>query len=90
MSDLASYEWDDAKRAKNRAKHGVDFADVVRFHWASALLIDDRRHDEPRVRALGLIDGKLMALVYTERGARVRVISLRKAEKQERRLYERS
>ena len=82
-------EWDDDKRAANLAKHGVDFADAARFDWDTALELEDARYDygERRWRALGLIDGRLHALVYARRGDAIRVISLRKANAREERLH---
>ena len=87
MSTADDYEWDAAKRETNRAKHGVDFEDVRRFDWATAILGVDSRQAEPRMTAVGFIDTTLMVLIYVDRGDRTRVISLRKAEPHERRRY---
>lgn len=47
--------WDEAKRASNLAKHGLDFADVAHFDFDTALLdIDDREdYGEVRETAIG-------------------------------------
>ena len=84
------YEWDEAKRAANLAKHGVDFAAVRSFEWDTALRFPDRRKDygEARWLLLGMICRRLHLLVFTEREDRVRVISLRKANQKERARYE--
>ena len=83
------YEWDKAKRRSNLAKHGVDFADVERFDWTSAIERADTRrpYGERRWRSLGLIDGILHMLVHTRRAQRVRVISMRKASRKEKADY---
>ena len=83
------FTWDERKHAVNLAKHGVDFAVVERFAFDTALVIIDDRKDygEVRYRALGMIDGHLHALVFTTRGGRTRVISLRRANDRERRNY---
>lgn len=75
------FEWDDAKRTANLAKHGVDFAVVREFDWETANHRRDVRRDygEVRWRSSGFIGQRLHLLVYTWRGDRVRVISLRKA-----------
>lgn len=39
------FEWDEAKRAANLAKHGVDFAAVHRLDWSSSLTARDGRTD---------------------------------------------
>jgi uncharacterized protein len=83
------YEWDEAKRAANIAKHGVDFADASAFEWASALQRLDLRRDygEARWQALGYIGEHLFLLVFTPRGDRTRIISLRRANSIERDYY---
>lgn len=73
------YEWDEAKRRSNRAKHRVDFEAIHRFEWDSATYQDDDRHDEPRIKATGFIGLVLYTVIYTERGDNTRIISLRKA-----------
>lgn len=79
------WDWDEAKRQANLAKHGVDFADLVRFDWLSAQVEPDLRRDygEQRLNAFGLIGERLYALTYTMRGSTYRAISLRKANYRE-------
>jgi len=84
------YEWDAAKAAENRHKHGVGFNAVLDFDWATALVVADKRVDygEPRWLALGMIGMRLHSLAFTVRGERIRIISLRMASRKERTLYE--
>ena len=84
------YEWDEAKRAVNVAKHGLDFAQVTAFEWQDALILPDMRRDygEPRYYALGKLAGRLHVLVFTPRDDSVRVIGLRKANAREVALYD--
>jgi uncharacterized DUF497 family protein len=84
------FEWDEAKRRHALALRGVDFAAMERFDWSSAVIRPDRRQDygEVRLRAMGLIDGRLHEAVFTPRGGKVRIISLRKANARERRLWD--
>lgn len=72
------------------AERGLSFELVEEFEWDSALVIEDDRRDygERRFQALGMITGRLHALVFTPRAGRVHVISLRKANRREIRLYE--
>lgn len=81
------YEWDEAKRRSNAQKHGVDFAAVETFDWESALVERSGRGGEVRYVAVGYIDVRLYCLVFTERGTRIRVISLRCASRGEERRY---
>lgn len=84
------YEWDEGKRLRNRAKHGIDFAKVEQFEWESVVRFPDTRkpYGEPRWLALGSIGARVHVLIYTERLGRVRVISLRKANNKETASYE--
>ena len=82
-----SYEWDEAKRRGNIAKHGIDFAAIDRFQWSAALIEPDDRHSEPRFRALGYIERRLHTVVYTERGGNTRIISIRKSNLKEEDRY---
>ncbi len=84
------FEWDEAKRFANLRKHGVDFARVVAFEWqTSTAYLDRRRHyGELRLIASGFISHRLHILVFTYRGSRIRVISLRKANDKEIAEYE--
>lgn len=83
------YDWDDAKREWTLEARGLDFADRDRFDWESALVANDGRAEYGEVRfvAIGLLDGETCVVCYTHRGARIRIISLRKASRKERSLY---
>jgi len=84
------YEWDEAKRVANLRKHGVDFEAVADFDWSAALLLEDARRDygESRWIALGPIGRRIHCLAFTKRGGRIRIISLRKANRREVNRYE--
>ena len=79
-------EWDDDKARTNIADHGIDFMDVGPIFADLAAIdeIDDREnYGEERILRIGLANGRLLAVCYTERGDRIRIISARKAEKRE-------
>ena len=84
------FEWDEAKRQANLAKHGVDFADTESFDWAGALRWPDQRRDHGEIRflALGEIRGRVHSISFTMRGRTLRIISLRKANDRETKRYE--
>ncbi len=84
------YEWDENKRAANLARHNVDFVAVVDFEWDTAFeAIDDRfNYAEERWIALGFIGKRLHVMVYTCRAETIRIISLRRANKREKKYYE--
>ena len=81
-------EWDEAKRDSNIVKHGVDFRAIEDFDWDTALTREDVRGDygEHRFVSIGLIGNRLFVVVWTEREER-RLISLRKANKREERIF---
>ena len=59
------WDWDDAKRQANLAKHGVDFALIARFQWTGATTEPDRRfdYDEDRLIVTGLIGDRLHVVI---------------------------
>jgi uncharacterized protein len=84
------YQWNRDKATANLRKHGIDFADAVSvFSDDLALTISDERFDEERFVTIGLDGfGRVLVVVYTLRGEAIRVISARKASRQERQQYE--
>ena len=86
------FEWDEEKAKQNLRKHGVSFEEAKTvFGDPLSLTIPDPGHsaDEPRFIDLGLSAAqRLLAVVYTERGPRIRIISSRSATAAERKSYE--
>lgn len=81
---LPEFEFDEAKSRANAVKHGID------FHEAQALWLDPdllrapgRSVVEPRVLFIGRIDERHWVAVATSRGARIRLISVRRARPEE-------
>jgi len=83
------YEWDEKKRLANLGSHGVDFVSVREFDWDTALIAPDTRREygEARFVALGIIEDRLHVCVFTDRPGVRRIISLRKANRREVRMY---
>ena len=81
--------WDEAKRRRNLAKHGVDFAIAEQFDFVTAVIEEDdsERYGEQRQIATGRIGDALYVYVYSLRGDEDHAISLRKATPRERRRY---
>lgn len=82
------FEWDDEKEKKNIIKHGIDFSTAARvFEDVNRLEFFDETHsdDEDRYITIGQINGVavIIMLVYTERKRAIRIISARKATRQE-------
>ncbi|WP_175651015.1 BrnT family toxin [Pseudomonas sp. Marseille-P9899] len=84
------FEWDNAKKRINLIKHGVDFEDVPSMFEYPMLVLHDGRGDyeEARWVGIGWIRAFVAVVVYTERsGDVIRVISARKATREESRNY---
>ena len=88
-----TFEWNPKKEASNLAKHGVSFAEAQSvFSDEYARLIPDPDHsdDEDRFIILGVsISARLLVVCHCIRSEdTIRIISARKAQKSERKLYE--
>lgn len=86
------FEWDEKKRFENIAKHAIDLADA-RTIWRGPVLdpIAERFVDgEHRALAIGMIgpDEIIIAVVYTLRGDTLRLISARRARRNERKAFQ--
>lgn len=83
------YEWDEAKRLANLRKHGIDFIDLPTLFEGYIVTVGDNRYDygEQRFVTFGLLQGRVIAVVHTERADCIRIISARKATKYEQRAY---
>jgi uncharacterized protein len=85
------FEWDTNKAASNYAKHGVTFEaakGVFKDPFAIEQLDDRANYGEDRFILLGMASGnRLLVVIYTMRGDRIRIISARGAEPYEQREY---
>ncbi len=77
------YEWDESKRAETLRKREIDFASMEYFDWETAIHQRSNRGGEERWSSFGLIGARLHHVIWTERGDRIRIISLRKANARE-------
>ena len=84
-----TFEFDALKDAANQAKHGLSLARIRDAIWPPEFVAEDARRDyaEKRWYAYVLLDDRIHVVIFTLRGAIVRVISLRKANRREVRRY---
>jgi uncharacterized protein len=85
------FEWDERKNRSNLRKHGFDLADAVpMFNGPMLALPDDREeYEENRWIGIGITHGRIAVVAFAECGEEcIRIISLRKANQRERRLFE--
>jgi uncharacterized DUF497 family protein len=82
-------EYDPVKRDWTLRERGLDFTDAAEIFEGFNLTFEDDREDygEERFVTFGRIGSKIVACVWTRRGDARRIISLRKAEKDEREIY---
>jgi uncharacterized DUF497 family protein len=84
------FEWDEAKAESNLRRHKITFQDACRVFFDLFALIEQdisENYGEDRFLATGMIEGLLFTVVYTERGERIRIISARRANRDEQRRY---
>ena len=81
--------FDPAKNRRNIALRGLSFDLAGEMDWTTVLIRVDarKRYPEPRYLATGLIQGEVHAVVFAFEDSRLRVISLRKANRKETRLW---
>jgi uncharacterized DUF497 family protein len=85
-----NFEWDERKNEINVDKHGFDFADANQVFDLPMVVELDERDDygEDRWIGTGMLDGRVVVVVYTEPDEEIiRIISLRKALSYERKRY---
>lgn len=83
------FEFDANKSDANQRKHGIDFVDAqVLWDDYNRIEVPARTDDEPRWLVIGYINQSHYSAVITYRGDRVRLISVRRARKEEVRIYE--
>jgi hypothetical protein len=84
---IRSVEWNERKAASNRRKHGIDFDEAIDVFYGPCLLRRSDRNLEERWIAIGESEGRVFAVVFTWRGNTLRIISARRAGKNEERAY---
>ncbi len=86
---MIEFEWDDTKNKANLEKHGISF-ETVRELFLNPILtrIDDRKdYGEIRENSLGVIEDIVLFVTHTTRNGKIRLISARRANREEREIY---
>lgn len=82
-------DFDPAKDASNKTKHGLSLADFEGFDDDPLVVVDDRfDYGETRYRAFGRVGANGHTIVFTVNAGAVRLISFRRAHEKEMRRYE--
>jgi uncharacterized protein len=86
------FEWDPKKARLNLKRHGISFDEAsTAFRDPLSQTIEDPLHSENEERFVLIgqtIQGRILVIVHTDRGERIRIISARLATKKERLRYE--
>lgn len=89
---LFDFDWDPAKATSNLRKHEVSFAEGGSvFYDPLAVTYQDGEHSvgEPRFLTFGVSDrGRLLVVSHVESARSIRIVSARRATREERRIYE--
>ncbi len=86
-----NFEWDEEKNKGNIRRHGFDFADAWEIFEAPMRMALDLREDyaEDRWNGIGFLGNRIVVVIFTYRNENtIRIISLRKALKNERKKFE--
>ena len=83
------FAWDEAKREANLRKHGIDFVGIEQVFAGETVTILDARFDygEERFVTFGVLSGRVVVIAHTETDEVIRIISVRKATKDEESSY---
>jgi uncharacterized DUF497 family protein len=83
------FEWDENKNDSNVKRHGIDFLDARTIFNGQIVTIEDDRFDygEQRFVSFGIMYGHVIAVVHLETEKMIRIISARKATKNEQKEY---
>jgi uncharacterized DUF497 family protein len=85
---MAKFEWDENKDQKNLEKHGISFEDASDiFNDPDRLIFSQERQGEKRYLTIGKAYEAIISIIYTTRDLVYRIISARRASKEERRAY---
>lgn len=89
MIDFMKFVWDETKRKSNLLKHGMDFADAESVFRGATLTFQDDRTDygEQRFLTIGMLRNRVVVIAHTEQNDLFRIISMRKASKNEQKIY---
>ena len=84
------YHYDSVKRTSNLRKHGFDFDDARQdIESGKSITFEDNRfyYDEQRYVVMGVLGGDVVVIITTESDTEIRIIPMRKAERNEQKIY---
>jgi uncharacterized DUF497 family protein len=85
---IVEFEFDPWKSESNKAKHGIDFVEVQALWKSKHVILGAKDTAEKRHLVIGTINHEHWSAIITYRGARIRIISVRKSTAAENHTYE--
>jgi uncharacterized DUF497 family protein len=85
--ESAGFEWDEEKNQSNLLKHRIAFEDACDIFYGPVIVSGSNRNNEERWIAVGKSHGRIVSVVFTRRNELIRIISARRARKNEERAY---
>ena len=87
---VVEFQWNEMKSRENLRKHGLCFEDASGiFEGETVTFLDNRiEYGEKRYVTLGALGGRVIVIVHTLRGETIRIISMRKANGREKKIYQ--
>lgn len=85
------FAWDEHKDAENQRKHRISFEDAADVFEDPHRLEEDStkpEHGEERRRVIGVVQGRMVTVIVTDRNGKTRIISARRARDNERKRYD--
>jgi uncharacterized DUF497 family protein len=86
---VMTFTWDESKHKINLNKHGIDFANAKAVFAGATFTFEDDRfpYGEQRFITIGMLRGVVVVIAHTEQNDQIRIISMRKATKNEQKIY---
>ena len=87
FANIRAFEWDDEKNEANLRNHHIDFRDARWVVQGATLIRRSDRKGEVRYMVFGFVEGREVVVICTIRGTTCRLISARRAKRDERKKY---
>ena len=81
------FEWDEIKSNANLIKHGISFEEATEVFYGPTIIKGSKRNNEERWIAIGKSHDRIVSVIFTRRNNLIRIISARRARRNEERAY---
>lgn len=81
------FEFDPAKSKINEKKHGINFVDAQQLWMVPSVILESKFAEESRSLLIGEIPSGCWTAIFTQRGNKIRIISVRRSRKNEKEFF---